>query len=139
MKLTIKITKEVLKESMFCPNGINGSCLNAEDFEEKKGIGFNCAIGNAVSKILLNAWVSTDNIQTYESFEYLENGDPSFRIPLPLKAKEFIKEFDQKTPNERIKMQEMSFEIDVPEALIDRIGINQVHAILKASKTLSIA
>lgn len=125
MKIEIKITKEVLRRSMWCGvmDGLRlENCVVAiavRDIFPKALIGFNgiCSTG----------WVSEDRIP-----------DPD--IELPLNATRFIRAFDslEETPELRLSLPEFSFEIDVPDEVIERIGINEAKAILEKSETLSL-
>jgi len=57
-------------------------------------------------------------------------------ILLPKEAILFIRQFDLSTPLQRVAMNTIQFEIDVPDDLINQIGINEVYKILSESKTL---
>lgn len=71
-------------------------------------------------------------------------------IPLPIEALEFVVLFDDPIQEKGIdidlrnemvmefreNMSERSFEIDVPDEIIDHIGIDQVYKILSESETL---
>ncbi len=136
MKIQIKITKEVLERSSMCERP-------GESREAR--VGQNCAIGKAIVDLFgSKTWVSKDVIHFYK------NGNPiddygyfniysDFRIILPKKATDFINAFDDKTPLERILMHELSFEIEVPNEVIDLIGIGQVYKVLSESKTLQLS
>jgi hypothetical protein len=50
----------------------------------------------------------------------------------------FIDTFDKKTPFERLEMDELSFEVDIPEEVIEEIGINEVHQILEKTPSLEL-
>lgn len=136
MKILIKVTKDVLKESMYC---ISGLCNTENLFKQKEGIGFNCAIGIAVNKLFENAWVSRNKIIVYENFTEMNTGK-DISIPLPMEAQNFIIRFDRlrEYPAQRLNMEEFTFEIEVPQSVIDKIGIDEVHKILSESKTLEL-
>lgn len=130
MKITIKITKEVLRASMFC---------QTKGTSESTMIGQNCAIGKAVADLFsYKTWVGPSAIYYYKHGVDL-NGIGDYSIRLPHEACVFIKEFDGTTPEDRINIRELSFEIDVPNEVIDDIGIGQVYKILSESKNLELA
>lgn len=114
MKLKIKVTKEILEESK------NSGCKSRY-----------CAIARAAS-CLFN-WVSVGS-----SSMLVQNGDDPVRIDLPLVAVDFIRDFDRGSPDDRCQMAPIEFEIDVPEAVIETIGLSEVHRILKGSTTLEL-
>lgn len=113
MKILIKITKEVLEKTKMC---------EADKLSE------NCAISYAVRALFPLAITQ----RTYMWFGNKEGDYTS----LPMKAREFITAFDSLFPEERVKMKPFSFEIDVPDSVINEIGIGQVYKILSESKTL---
>lgn len=118
MKIKIKVTKDILDRSKLC--GTN-----------KLIIVGNCAIALAVRDIFPQAGVSAGDIYPFAS-----NGDVYSMISLPLSARSFIRAFDNFSPEGRIKMKPISFEIEVPEEIINCIGIPQVESILSNSLTL---
>jgi len=122
-KLRIRVTKEILRRSAHC---------------EGKGIAANCAIALAVRDILPRAAVSNDHIF---AFYYDEQGlvDPSveYQIHLPKKARDFIFAFDRSNPQIRTQMQEMEFEVELPDAVIDKIGIAEATRAIERAATLA--
>lgn len=137
MKIKIHITKEVLRESMYCERG-------------EKEVGFNCAVSVAVQKIFPLSFTSIKYLFFMNEEEYKreiayrsthETYDLGslFTAELPAKATMFIVEFDNSSPEERERMQPMSFEIDVPEEVINRIGLDEVKKLLSESKTMELA
>lgn len=132
MKIKIKVTKEILKESMFC------SYNSGDEYNNRDGYETNCAIAKAIIQLLPGAFVDGDNILFYSSYVTYQRKQPLVKIELPWSAKIFIEDFDIKTPEKRAEMDPIGFEIDVPEYLIDRIGLSEVHRILKESKTLEL-
>lgn len=136
MKLQINITKEILKESMYCGN---------ENAKESKQ-GQNCAIGKAIYNLFgENSWVMT--------LEILINKRPptfsghnlcfgwvvsSYAIELPEIATNFIKRFDMANPDTRLNMTPFSFIIDVPDEVIEMISLDEVYKILKDSTTMQL-
>lgn len=115
IKLKITVTKEILEKSKLCLG------LAAE----------NCAIALAVRGVFPKAVVGLDAI-----FLCVFERDP--KIALPEEAKEFISEFDCLTPAERVNMNPISFEIEIPDAVIDRINIDELRPLLVNHPTLEI-
>ena len=60
------------------------------------------------------------------------------QMELPGAARIFIMAFDTSCPEERVRIEPISFTIDVPYSLIDKIGIGEVYRILSESKTLEL-
>lgn len=121
MKIKIKVTKEILKKSMMC--GVR---------MEPGGITQNCAVALAVREIFPNADVTSFNIWL--------NDELFTNIRLPENVKRFVSLFDyyRTNPSARLDMESIDFEIEVPQAVIDRIGIGEVYKILSESKTLEL-
>jgi hypothetical protein len=133
MKVLIKITKEVLEESMYCST----NCfLDEQAFIAKEGALFNCAISNAVGQLLPGALTFNNRIVLCESYDDLECGNYLCEIPIPKKADTFILAFDGLDPLSRTNMHPISFEIDIPDSVINRIGLDEVNEILSKSLTL---
>jgi len=122
MKIKIKVTKDILKKSMMC---------GTKDFEGT--ISTNCAIALAIRDIFSRASVGVNHFSVLS-----KNG--MVQIELPEKARKFISSFDGLfiTPQARLDLPEMSFEVDVPSELINQIGISQVYKVLSESKTLEL-
>jgi hypothetical protein len=120
MRITIKITKEVLKETMFC-GGIYGNNNTT-----------NCAVAFAVREVFPNARVGAETLN-------FGVGVPEFAY-LPQRASVFIDRFDSLvgTPSERLLLPEFSFDIHVPDSVIDKIGINEAKEIISKSSTLEL-
>jgi len=59
---------------------------------------------------------------------------------LPEAATKFIKKFDSlvQWPEKRLELPELEFEIDVPDAVVDEVDIEQVRELLKTEKHLEI-
>lgn len=108
MKLKIKVTKEVLRKSMFC-----GTAM-----AESASISDNCAIALAVRDIFPFAQVTPWSIKTNCRLPAI--------ISLPENAKEFIYEFDELSPAKRLLLPELEFEIDLPQEVIDAINIDDI-------------
>lgn len=127
MKILIKVTKEVLTASMMC--GRIGGEPNQ-----------NCAIAVAVRDIAPRAevyithinWLG-NNVPIYQGWD--ERSDFS---RVPKHVQEFIKLFDSTEPVGRPHLPEFSFEVDLPNEVIDRITIPEAYRILSESKTLEL-
>lgn len=126
MKLQINLIQQVILQSMYC----------------HREPGENCAIANAIRDIFPDAIIGNEKIyfKKYKSkpFDYLLNAKDE-TIDLPLAAILFISEFDSLVPEKRAQMAPVSFEINVPDSLIDDIDISEIEEILKTSLTLQFA
>lgn len=124
MRLLIKVTKEILEKSKMCGR-------KASD-----NTGANCAIALAVRDVWPEAWVYHEKIHT----DLFGRGNAVF-IPLPYEAIAFIKHFDslEIDPEARTKMPPISFYVEVPESVIEEIGISEIERIVANSNTLEIA
>lgn len=116
------MTKDILQRSMMCGTSLFNK------FEITKS----CAIALAVRDIFPKAEVMLDSLYPTENV--------SCCISLPPEATYFIYTFDKlkDSPKTRITMPEISFEIDVPDAIIEKIGIDEAKEILKKSDTLEL-
>jgi len=112
MKILIKVTKEILERSKYCNFAI---C----------DVTANCAIALAVRELFPEASVGCETMML-----------AGCSVRLPNEASLFINEFDSNGPVHRQLMPPISFEIDVPDYVIDQIGIGQVYKALSESKTL---
>jgi hypothetical protein len=122
MKIKIHVTKEVLERSKMC--GLT---------KEIRMFSTNCAVAIAVRDIFPNAQVYGLFIDTWFGDDVL-----SRNIDLPKEVTKFIDSFDEKTPEERVNMRPISFEVDVPDYVIEKIGIEQAYKILESSPTLEL-
>lgn len=109
MKLKITVTKEVLRRSMWCGT--------------EKQIGMtihNCAIALAVRDIFPWANILPNSIKPF---------GPGFKLVIPHDQFDFITQFDElaDTPELRLELPELSFEIDLPQEVIDAINIDDIH------------
>lgn len=121
MKLKIKVTKEILEATKNC--GVDGFKLpNAKNGAPA----YNCAITLACQEIFPNC--STAPVAIWLGVGLFDE------ILLPTIAREFIYKFDNLKPEERVLLEPIEFEVDLPESIIDNININD----LKNSKTLEI-
>lgn len=135
-KMTINITKDILYESRNCKN---------ESFIKDK-IGQNCAIGKAIFNLFGDlSWVDNNNILIYrEGFtscilEEMISKPSDYQIYLPHRARTFIEEFDNNSPDERANMQPFSFDVEIPDEVIELVGgVEEVYKILEESKTMQL-
>lgn len=143
VKLRISVTKNEYKKAVMC--GVDESMIVEE----------NCAIAMAICSIFPHAFVQGENILFYKDKSYgqwckevNESGDiylPTPEcisvVPLPAEAQEMILKFDGliEDPLKRLELPELSFEIDVPDVVINEIGdIEEVKAIISQSPTLEL-
>lgn len=137
MKIRIHVTKEVLEQSAMCKGEFPKS---QKQFEQKIGVGFNCAISVAIIQLFPYAFVGMDSVIFDPRLERdcFENASITGDIVsvLPEEACDFIGDFDANTPERRARMNPISFDIDVPDSVIEQIGIEEVNKILSESKTL---
>jgi hypothetical protein len=118
-RLKIKVTKDILKKSMYC--GLTPDLSNSTE---------NCAIALAIRNVFPKATVGR--------FEIKYNDKALSISELPIEAELFISRFDKfyKMPDQRLEMDEIEFEIDVPDEVIDAIGIEDVKRLLISHPTL---
>ncbi len=131
MKIQINITKEILEQTKIC--------------ESRDGIVFNCAISVAVRSIFPHAWVDNHEIIPFaEKMTMGEFSNASYNKPkdnyiqLPNEAKKFVNKFDYSKPEQREALPPFSFEIEVNDNIIDRIGIKEAEEIIANSLTLEL-
>jgi hypothetical protein len=123
MKIKIKVTKDVLKRSQFCGRGT--------------AVSTNCAIAVASQEFFPGCAVTYDTMGE-PIIRYLLVNVGWIGILLPPIAERFMKTFDESHPKQRITMPESAFEIEVPEEVIQSIGISEAYRILSESKTLEL-
>lgn len=106
-------------------------CGTTDSTEEKDWTTTNCAIALAVRDIFPKAEVFASEIIPFGMGP---------EICLPDIASDFIKEFDnfKNDPKARLLMPEISFEIDVPMKVIEKIGIREAYKVLSESRTLEL-
>jgi hypothetical protein len=117
MRLKIFVTPEILERAKWCGE-VGGLAA------------YNCAIALAVREIFPKASVTRHSIHPFDS--------PDFHMPLPSAATAFISDFDVSTPKQRPDMPPIDFEIDVPDSVIEMIGIEEATEIIRKSETLEI-
>lgn len=125
MKLTIKITKEVLEATKMCGTGTDLYAVNE-----------NCAVAYAIRKLFPIAKVGRYEI----SFDGQQPSFSKVRSRLPNAATLFIDEFDKlrDAHEARLLLPEFSFDIEVPDSVIESIGIEQAKEIISKSSTLEL-
>ena len=116
MKVKVSVTQEILYNSRHCPVGKNSTLTN-------------CAIACAVREIFPLAKVQRFTIEVF-------GVDHQDEIRLPDLATQFIGSFDDAPPEVRVNMIPFSFSIDIPDSVINRIGLDEVNEILSKSLTL---
>lgn len=130
MKLRISVTSEILEKSKMCGKGPRKT-------DRDKWIGYSCALSYAVLDIWPNAYVYPTHINVDGYSCTSKNTGPN-KVYLPAEAIAFIKDFDHADPETRVNMQPISFEIDVPDEVINRINISEITELLKDHPTLQI-
>lgn len=123
-KLKIKVTKDILKRSMYCTNDFN--------------IATNCAIAVAVRDIFPNA-----SVGLYCMHANIFREDTDFKNPdigLPDEATNFIKRFDRlaSLPEQRLLLPELEFEVEIPDVIVDSIDIEGIKKLLQNHPTLEL-
>lgn len=142
MKITVKITKEILRKSMWCGHWIENNLEKPIDWNGEQGVpATNCAIALAIIEIFPMSMVCTDRmIYVYDRpIKRDVVSDARYAIGLPLVASEFIEDFDRLEPEHRADLSPFSFEMDIPEELINEIGIEEATKIIERSETLELA
>lgn len=127
IKLKINVTNEILQKSAGC-TGFG-----------KDTFGTNCAIALAIRDIFPFAHVCKTCIDT--DF-YLRNpdrqGQTENHISLPSEAIIFIDEFDFGSPDNRLRMSPISFEIEISDEVLEKINIDEIKPLLKNHPTLKL-
>lgn len=117
-KLRITVTKEILERSKMCGVAAQTSVEN-------------CAIALAVRDVFPKARVWMTHINT-------QMGDYGPHIILPVEASVFISEFDDRDPEERVKMNPIAFEIEIPDEIIEKINIDELKPLLENHPNLAL-
>jgi hypothetical protein len=123
MKILIHVTKEILERSAMCGRFGQPPRLQMT--------GSTCAFAVAMQEIFPLAHVGyhgwwPNGVNTY----------PECSITRGMAT--FIRAFDHATPDERRAMAPQSFELEVPQEVIEKIGLGEVYRILSESKTLEL-
>jgi hypothetical protein len=131
MQLKIKVTKEHIEKAKSCD-------------------GQRCAIALAIRDIFPDAHVELGlffvKVKFYEQWlkmnasqAALKRFEKKHAIKLPKKAKDFISVFDEATPEDRVKLPELEFEVDIPDHILEEhINIEEIKEILNGHPTLTI-
>lgn len=134
VKLKISVTKEIIGRSANCGGAIDNI---------KDGVGSNCAIALAIKDVFPFAWTDSQYIipftqeLTYSDLFHIIDSEHEILIKLPKKAQQFIEDFDESSPNMRIQMDPIEFEVEIPDIVLDKMDISEVtkqlqnHPILK--------
>lgn len=131
MKIKIKITKEILKESWLCSPEI---CK-----QRGSSVGESCAFALAVRDLLPKAAVGYSDIFPFGS--NWGSGITPVCFPITQAMKSFIIQFDRSTPLMRLKFDEEEFELELPDWVVDNIGdgnVEETKRIISQSKTLEL-
>lgn len=118
--LTITVTKEILERSKNCGILNDGTLLSE-----------NCAISLAIRDIFPCAKIGDLDIFPFSI-------DVDHAIPLPDIAKSFIWSFDHAAPEARVLMQPLSFDIELPDWVIEKIDISELKPLLENHSTLKL-
>jgi hypothetical protein len=141
MRLRININAEVLERSMFCSSGKPLEKITIGEADVS-----NCAIALAIRDLFPFAIITIDEIRFLKE-EHMKMSaltvirDISLKVPrctLPQRASNFIQEFDAACYEERLDLEQFSFEIDVPEEVINSISIDDLNKALVGSTTMEI-
>lgn len=140
MKIQVNITKEILRQSMNCP------VPQTKKASEEAMVGQNCAIGKAIfnlfgdksfvmkTRIVIDI-NGIDGIKIMNDREY----SPSLiNIEIDEEVAIFINDFDNFSPEKRLEMAPFSFEIELPEEVINLIGISEITKILEETPSLDL-
>ena len=146
-RLRINLTKEIIEKSAYC--GIRndeGEILTKSNNPSVKGdsdkTSSNCAIALAIWDIFPKSNVEAENIVFYDRTEII-NGEEFLcnnyeSTELPEEARCFIDRFDSYGYEQRIRMTPFSFEIEVPDKVIDRISLDELKESLVNHPTLEL-
>lgn len=118
-KLRITVTKEILEKTKHCSVFSQYSTTN-------------CAIACAVRDVFPTAKVWANHIAPFTDHGKYKS------IRLPQEAQDFIEAFDDATAEERVMMKPISFEIEVPDEVIEKINIDELKPLLENHPTLAI-
>lgn len=122
MKLTITVTKEILEKSKMCgqPDG-------------PRFIPENCALALAVREIFPAASVSGRYLRP---FGYEIGNDAELWMPESMTR--FIHLFDRTPCEQRPNLPEQTFELELPDWVIDRIDISEITRALENHPNLKL-
>jgi hypothetical protein len=115
---TVKVTRDILE--------LSKECGTHNDIDT---IGSNCAIALALKEIFPDIFVSDQHIYPFGIDE--NNETNNLTIPMPKIARDFVRVFDSLSAvhNLRPRLPEFEFSIDLPDAVIAEINIDEVKEI----------
>ncbi len=127
----ITITKEVIDKSLMC-----GTAVENSNIEYVMG---NCGIARAISELIPNIYVTEGWIRYFD----LESNKIIEEPNIDSEQAKFIRKFDSysKTPNNRYSLVGKSFNINIPQEVIDyyyQDKMNEVYEILNKSDVLQL-
>lgn len=120
MKIKINVTKDVLERSKMC--GFVPGLITE-----------NCMLAIALKDLFPYSVVVVTTVNLLGGF-----GADYDQIKLPKNAIKHREIFDCLQPNGRANMSPFSFEIEVPEYVIEKIGLSQIYKVLSESPTLEL-
>ena len=126
-KLKIRVTKEILDRSKYCGSSID-----------------NCAIAQAVRLIFPDACVSHQYIFPFSipcsgtTAEIVAKLGVENIIKLPEEAYCFICDFDRNSVEDRPRMRELEFEVEISDQIIEKINIEELKPLLENHPTLQL-
>lgn len=118
VQLTIKVTKEILERSKMC--GVTEPMIST-----------NCAVALALRDIFPNVSVTSTQALIFSN-------DYGFLVPLPESAGRFVRLFDNTKPENRPRLPEIEFTIELPDMLVNRINIDEIRPLLVNHPTLTL-
>ena len=123
IQFKIQVTKDILYECRNCGTG--------NDITE---MGSNCAIAVALRDLFPRVYVTNFHIFP---FGIQNDRVQHLKIELPLVAQQFVKLFDgfRLMPRLRLLLPEFEFIIDIPDAVISAINIDEITELMEGVKT----
>lgn len=119
--IRVNVTKKVIGESMYCGNELISQVWEAKNkINGLDGYMSNCAIAKAIWDIIPNICVLRQEVMFYSKTICLGVAD------LPKKAVLFLDKFDRLSPDERLSLEPISFELEIPDTVIDNISIEEI-------------
>jgi hypothetical protein len=147
--LKINVTKEIIERSAMC--GFKGSIDNPQS-EYSKDYGGNCAFALAFREIFPKAMVNTDytfafgiptleeqlsSVSSEEKCKIIE--EKYGRIEHSDSMGDFISQFDDLSPLNRLsQLVPESFELEIPDYVIDKIDISTIQRVLQETPHLKL-
>lgn len=117
--ILVRVTKEILAETRYCGNTAHTGLLSR-----------NCAIAQALKAIF-------PQVSVGHNYVYIQTSRKTM-IQLPSNVATFIYEFDRLRfkPEQRLSLTPITFELNVPNELIDEIGITQLKDLINETDNL---